>query len=392
MTGPRKLALLSSLYFSQGLPFGFFTLAVPVVLRNQGVSLQGVGASSLLLLPWALKFLWAPVVDRTGNRGRWILALQSISVIAFLAMGLLATERSTTLLLVGMIVSAWLAATQDIATDGLATSLLDADERGLGNGLQVAGYRLGMIVGGGGLLVLFARGGWSLTFVAMAALLAVATVPLAVSRVPQVAATPMRWADVLGAAVQPGMVGWLGLLAVYKAGQSAASAMVRPYMVDAEWSLDSLGLALGLGGSTVGLLGAVVGGAAVAYLGRRRGLVAFGLLQTASVGFIALAGSLAWTGNGFLAAALAEDFASGTATAVLFTSMMDRCRPAFASTDYTLQASWVVIWVGVASVLSGTLAASLGYPTLFAIATMASLAAVAMVPLVEVPEPQEHVG
>ena len=60
----RKLGLLASLYVCQGLPFGFFTQALPVLLRKQGVSLEAIGLSSLLALPWALKFVWAPLVDR----------------------------------------------------------------------------------------------------------------------------------------------------------------------------------------------------------------------------------------------------------------------------------------------------------------------------------------
>ncbi|MBX2802016.1 MAG: MFS transporter [Myxococcales bacterium] len=388
MTTRAKLWLLCSLYFSQGLPFGFFTLAVPVVLRNQGVSLEGVGASSLLLLPWALKFLWSPLVDRTGRRSRWILILQAVSVCLFVALGVLPQDRSTELLMLGMVLSAWLAATQDIATDGLATSLLSAEERGLGNGLQVAGYRLGMIVGGGGLLVLFARGGWSLTFLAMAVLLALASGPLlATTTLPPSPATALRLRDVLASGLRPGMAGWMGLLAVYKGGQSMASAMVRPYLVDGGWSLDGLGATLGLLGSTVGLLGAVLGGLMVHRLGRRGGLVAFGLLQTASVAAIAMVAALGFTGTGFMVAALGEDFASGTATAVLFTSMMDRCRLGLESTDYTVQASWVVIWVGVASAVSGAVAGSLGYTACFALATVASLGAVALVPWVVVPEP-----
>ena len=56
----RWLTVLGSLYFSQGLPMGFFTQALPVVLRERGVDLAAVGAVNLLAAPWALKFLWSP--------------------------------------------------------------------------------------------------------------------------------------------------------------------------------------------------------------------------------------------------------------------------------------------------------------------------------------------
>ncbi|MBI4864967.1 MAG: MFS transporter, partial [Candidatus Riflebacteria bacterium] len=92
MTSRRKLALLSSLYFSQGLPYGFFVQALPVLLREAGVSLEVIGLTSLLALPWAFKFLWAPLVDRfdgsgLGRRRGWILPLQGIAVATLAGMG-----------------------------------------------------------------------------------------------------------------------------------------------------------------------------------------------------------------------------------------------------------------------------------------------------------------
>ena len=82
----------AALYFSQGLPFGFFTQALPVLLREQGFSLGQIGLSSLLVVPWALKFLWAParrslVVARVGRRKSWIVPLQlgAVVVLALLA-------------------------------------------------------------------------------------------------------------------------------------------------------------------------------------------------------------------------------------------------------------------------------------------------------------------
>jgi MFS family permease len=79
------LTLLGSLYFAQGLPFGFFTQALPVMMRKTGFSLGQIGLTSLLAMPWALKFLWAPAVDRywsarLGRRRSWILPLQFATV------------------------------------------------------------------------------------------------------------------------------------------------------------------------------------------------------------------------------------------------------------------------------------------------------------------------
>ena len=152
-----RLWLLASLYFAQGLPFGFFTQAVPVVLREGGASLPLVGASSMLALPWALKFLWAPAVDAcwspaVGRRRSWILPLQALTVSVLLALAAADPTRAIAWLAAGMFVTSLLASTQDVATDALAVELVPPAEHGIANGVQVGAYRFGMILGGSVLL------------------------------------------------------------------------------------------------------------------------------------------------------------------------------------------------------------------------------------------------
>lgn len=354
----RRLALLGSLYLAQGLPYGFFTLAVPAVLREQGHSLTMVGLSSLLALPWALKFLWAPAVDRWGRRKDWILALQGITVAVLAGLAFSDADHVSGLAW-GMLAASLLASTQDIATDGLAVDLLAPEERGLGNGLQVAGYRLGMILGGSAVLWVFARWGWSWAFGGMAVGLALLTLPVALhteSRRPTPDASPL---DLLGTLRALGG-GWLLVLLTLKLGESAAGAMVRPWLVDAGWSLEGLGGLLGVGGSVAGLVGALIGGA-LAGVARAPAVVGCAVLQGLTV--MAMAGLAPTVGPAPLI--LVEHVASGMTTAALFTAMMDRCRHHLEATDYTLQASLVVVSSGLGAAMSGALAESLGYAGLF---------------------------
>ena len=96
-----KILLLSSLYLAQGLPYGFFTQALPVLLREAGLSLKAISATSLLFLPWALKFLWAPFIDQRGTRKQWLLLLQSSAVVGALALAGLDLSRGYLLVLAG---------------------------------------------------------------------------------------------------------------------------------------------------------------------------------------------------------------------------------------------------------------------------------------------------
>lgn len=384
-----KLVLLGSLYFSQGLPFGFFVQALPALMRQQGFELQVIGLSTLLTLPWALKFLWAPFVDaRTGGpwgpRRSWILPLQAaaIAILLLLAAGG-GPERAIGLAVLGFVLLNLVSSTQDIATDALAVDLLAYEERGLGNGVQVAAYRVGMIVGGAWLLVVLEAQGWGRTLLRMALLLGAASLPILAYREPPAGkpgeASPgyrEMWLDVLA---RPGMVPWLVVLALYKCGDAFATAMLRPYLIDAGMALKEIAVLLGLVGFSAGLLGALLGGWLAGRIGRKRALILCGLLQASGVAAYVLP-ARGLVGPDVLWALTAyEHLVGGMATAALFTVMMDFCRPGRAATDYTVQASLEVISKTLVGGVSGFSAARLGYADHFALSAGLCLATLALI-------------
>lgn len=390
MTAPRAaavpLVLLTSLYLSQGLPFGFFVQALPVMLKESGRSLPEIGAASLLALPWGAKALWAPLVDRHGSvrfgrRKSWIVPCQLGAAALMAALGLLPPGEALGAVLIGFLLANLLAATQDIATDALAVALLPPGRRGLGNGLQVAGYRVGMIVGGGALLAAWPILGWRGVFFSMAALLALATVPVltAAEPAPPPLAGPGAPAPGLVEALRrPGMGRWLLALAAAKAGEALAGGMVRPFLLDQGFSVAQLGLATGTVGAAAGLAGALLGGLLVGVTGRIPALAGLGLAQALTVGLWA---ALPGAPVALLTAAVGlEHLVGGMFTVALFTRMMDASRPAAAATDYTLQASVVVLATGAASALSGLSAAALGYAGHFALAGLLCLAGLGALP------------
>jgi RhtX/FptX family siderophore transporter len=372
MKTSTKLALLSSLYLSQGLPFGFFTQALPVLMRKQGLSLPAIGLAHLLALPWALKFLWAPPMDRHGS-ARWgrrrgyILPLQCLSAGLLLSLALPPGGLDTSVLMAAVLGVNLLAATQDVATDGLAVDLLAPAERGWGNGVQVAAYRVGMILGGGVMLAVFDTVGWRPTLLALGSLLLVASLPIARYREPASEPPPTQSLGLSWWLRRHGAAAWLTLLVVYKAGEALATGMLRTFLVDSGLTLTDIGWMLGGVGFTAGLVGALLGGGLVARLGRRRALLLFGVTQAGAVLLYALAAHGPASRALLTAVCAVEHVASGMATAAVFTAMMDACRPEHAATDYTVQASLVVLATGGAAAASGFSAAALGYSAHFAL-------------------------
>jgi PAT family beta-lactamase induction signal transducer AmpG len=405
----RRYVLLGTLYFAQGLPFGFFVQAVPILLRKQGYSLTAIGSTALLTLPWALKFVWAPVVDRyyskrIGRRRTWILSMQLAATLVLGAIALAPGSDDLSVLMAAMAVLNLIAATQDIATDGLAVELLPPEERGFANGLQVAGYRVGMIVGGGVLFGVYVSLGHHNMFGVMAALTALASVPVLLSREPATVARSAASRDSVAASTAgeavPALEGaptapsaaeqlrvarhflglrgvWpvLAMIALYKFGEASAQSLLPTFLHDAKISDQTIAVIRGTVGFLAGMGGALVGGLLVTRLGRKHALVAFGCGQVFAVsGYSYLAFTspslvelYVWAG--------VEHFASGMATAALFTSMMDWSRPASSGTDYTVMASTVVISTGLAAVLGGASADALGYGWHFVVA--ASVCAIA---------------
>ncbi len=373
----KKLTLLSALYLAQGLPYGFFTQALPVFLREANLSLTAIGLTNLLTLPWALKFLWAPLVDRrsipgVGLRKSWILPAQAASLVLYVLLGGLSlTSGDLTIILIGCLLANAFAASQDIATDGFAVDILEPTERGWANAIQVAGYRAGMNVGGGLLIVLYPKLGWTGDMLIMATLIGLCTLPILFYREPLERAKPPKPRAALLETVdfflRRGALSWVLVLLFYKFGHAAASAMVRPWLVDNHYHFSEIGWILGAAGFVAGFLGAIAGGFAARHPNRARLLLLFGVAQVLGLASYVWPVVTEHATYKIVVAAAFDNFTSGLATTNLFTMMMDACSKERAASDYTAQACVVVISQTLAGVFSGVAAQAWGYPAFFAV-------------------------
>ncbi len=243
-----------------------------------------------------------------------------------------------------------------------------------------------MIVGGGALLILFDTLGWSATFLTLATLLTIATLPIMFHQETPVVAPPDRPARkidlgaLLGFLRRPGALPWIAILVLYKGGDAIAGGMLRPFLVDLELSVGDIGWLLGTGGFTAGLLGALAGGWLTQRMGRRASLLGFGAAQGLGVAtYLIPALGLSTSLPTLYAACLIEHFTGGLATVALFTLMMDMCREHDSATDYTLQASIVVLTSGAGAAFSGFIADALGYDGTFALSMGLTLGALPVI-------------
>lgn len=369
-TGPRRSTylLLSSLYITQYLGIGFFFIALPAIMRQQGMPLEQISVIYVLGLTWVLKFLWAPLVDRFGfghfghYRG-WLIVMQSLMIVTLLITGLfdITVYFWTVFALSGAVTL--FSATQDIAADALSCRLLRPEDRGIGNGIQLAGGLLGNVIGGGLVLIAYATVGWMGAMTILAAGTAIPLLQLLRFREPTRATQVerVRYGDLASCFRRPGMGRWLIILLSFPLGINIGYALITPLLVDSGWSLERIGFAVNIVGSLLGLVAALGAGWAVKRFGRKPSLVGFALLQ--AVTLLALLGP-ARGNTSDLAVALAVGaifFGYSPAFTVLSTVMMDKSRPDKAGTDYTAQYSAMSLVSFAVSGLSLTLAGTLGY-------------------------------
>lgn len=374
------LAALAALYVSQGLPSGLFAHALPVFWREAGVSLAWIGALKLLALPWVLKALWAPAIDRSLQKGatplRWITGLQlgAVTALALLAfIGLSPASNQLVPVVVLILTINLLMATQDIVTDGLAVRWIPPHWRGLANTLQVAGYKIGMLAGGALLLVLAEHSGVGTAILAPVLLLLLCYLLAARSRrlrsrveVGDPAAQSLR-AGFTGFVSLPGMMAWLSLLATYKIADAMGSGLIRPLLSDGGWSRADIGT-FTLITTLTGLLGAVAGGWVYQQAGSRRSLIYLGLAQALTMAAWALVAERGTTAGLVYSVGILEQMADGASTVALFAVMMSLCRKGWEGTDFTVQASIQVVCAGVFGLIGGLTAEAIGYATLLVLA------------------------
>lgn len=383
----KNLGYLSAFYLVQGLPFGFQAKALPMYLRTSGVSLTHIGFAQALAMPWMLKALWAPVVDRYGSptfgrRRSWIAPMQAAIALSCLAAALVPPDSGLVALLVLVLLMNLFAATMDIAVDGLAVDVLSEEHLGYGNIAQVVGYKLGMLAGGG-LLVWMAEEtgvGWRGLFTSMAAVVALVLLATLRFREPPPTSGPERQTvgevlRALGRAMKVPGAGWLLLfIGTYKLGESMADSMFTPFLVDAGFEETQIALWQGVYSMVFSIAGSFAGGVLASRTSLFGAVALTATLRAVSVGGEWWLSVVTPTAGSVIAVTCTESFCGGALTTAMFAFMMSRVDRRIGGTHYTVLATVEVLGKTPAAWLSGVFADRWGFPAVFGAATVLSVA------------------
>jgi PAT family beta-lactamase induction signal transducer AmpG len=366
------------------MPMGIVVDNLPVYLRVHGVSLAAIGVLSSLTLPWTLKPLWAPLVDRFGRRQHWITGALLAMALASLAIPFDDPTAPGNLFVAAVLLLTFAGATQDIAIDAYTIGLLATGEEGVGNGVRVSAYRAALIASGGGLLLLAGRAGWPLTFEVAAAIFVALAIaawfapPIAVVRPPAAvwARSFVRW---LG---RPGAAAVLLFIVLYKLGDVSMGPMVKPFWLDSGLTVDDVALVSTTAGVGLTVAGALVGGVLTSRHGIFRALWTLGLLQALSN--LGYAGAAALGGGRAViyGASMIESFTGGLGTAAFLAFLMHVCEREHAATQYALLSALFGLTRSVSAPFTGVAATHFGYATYFALTFLLALPAYAFLPFV----------
>lgn len=374
--------MICALYVTQGVPMGVAFEALPVMLRKAGFSTEAIGLVGLMMIPWAIKFLWAPFVDRFGGgqfrrRRRWVVPAQLILaglffVMAFLPAGGDVGATAIILLLMANVV----AATQDIATDGLAVETFSERYLGWANSMQIGGFAFGMLVGGGLTVVVYDQGGWGPAFGALGCILLVSLIPVLLHR--STGETPPVSAprpSLIRTFRRSGAGYMISIAATFYFGRAVASSMTGAFLVDIGFSLSAIGLANSTGIAAVAIIGAVLGGWLVRLLGASRTAVAgSGIAALALFLWLIPAHGGMATLPVVAAIMLINGVAIGTAYVAFFALFMRWSSQEQAGTDFSFLQCTETCTNVLAFMLGGIIAGAIGFEGNFIAAALISLA------------------
>ena len=368
-----NLATFFCLYIAQTIPMSFFSTVIPVMMRQENFTLSAIGLLQLIKLPWIVKFLWSPIVDRhtatTGDYKRWIFSSELIYAILIFSVAMLDFKADFYTILTLIIISFVASATQDIATDALAVLSFSRKDKSMVNSMQSMGSFGGSMVGSGVLLLLFHQIGWNSLLPCLAVFVLVMLLPLFFNKgiqiTPKLPQQRAKKADVLYFFTQRGIWKQIGFLFLYYSGLIGTLAMVRPWLVDLGYSVKEIGMMSGVAGTFVGFISAFAGGMIIRKMGRWRARILFSVfVLMATLYFLGLSYTQPTTpllyGGIFL---LWGSY--GMATIVVYTTAMDCVRPGREGTDFTIQTVITHLSGMIMAILSGRIADMTGYHGLF---------------------------
>ncbi len=362
--------------FASGLPLLLTGSVLQAWMKDEGVDLTTIGLFALVGLPYTLKFLWAPLIDRytpglLGRRRGWLLISQVCLILSILLLSLSKPAVSPVGIGIAALLLTFFSATQDIVIDAYRREALHDRELGLGASFYVNGYRVGMLLASGGGLILADLIPFRQVYQFMAVIMLIGIVTTLLAPEPDPTAGKPR--TMREAVVEPFLEYFrrqdalliLFFILLYKVGDTMASHMSTPFYLDMGFSKSEIGTVVKLFGFWATLAGGFIGGLLLLRVGIYRGLWMFGILQGLSTAGFALLAVIGYNLGGLAAVIAFENFSGGLGTAAYVAFMAGLTNKRFTATQYALLTSFMGIPRVIVATPTGLMAETMGWMSFF---------------------------
>ena len=382
LSGRMLVALMMG--FSCGLPLLLTISVLQAWMKEEGMDLTVIGMMALVGLPYTLKFLWAPFLDRftlpfLGRRRGWLLVAQVALIFSIAGLGSTDPGNNPWMVAFAAFLVTFFSASQDIVVDAYRREDLPDAELGLGSSLYVNGYRVGMLLASGGGLIMADYIPFSMVYLIMAACILPGVLTTLLAPEPELTfGTPKSVKEAVADPLveyfkRQGALWILAFILLYKMGDTMASAMTMPFYLDIGFSKTEIGAIVKLFGFWATIAGALTGGVLMLRLGINRSLWIFGFLQAISTACFALLARIGHSVPALSGVIAFENLSSGMGTAAYIAFMASITNKRFTATQYALLTSLMGVPRVLASAPTGFLAKNLGWASFFIACTLIAI-------------------
>ena len=405
----RKVISMLFLGFSAGLPILLVFGTLSAWLRVEGVDKTTIGFVSWVALAYGFKFTWSPLVDRLpipflsktlGQRRSWMLVAQIGVIYGLVSMSSSDPISNLQVVVVFAVITAFSSATQDISIDAWRIEAIGEDYQGAMAGTYQLGYRLGMIVAGGGAFSLAHFYSWSTAYLFMAGFMLMGPITVYLIAEPDrsdveikvsSSKSPMQklqqW--IVDAVVNPfaeffarqGLfaVIILGFIMVFRISDITLGVMANPFYIDMGYSELEIGLVTKTVGPFVTIAGALAGGVLVMHFGKMRMLM-IGAILVVITNLL-----FAWLANQqaeviwLIMVVGADNLAAGIATTTFIAYLSALTNKAYTATQYALFSSIMLLLAKFVAGFSGWVVDATSYPFFFTYAAALGLPSILLI-------------
>jgi PAT family beta-lactamase induction signal transducer AmpG len=406
-TNPKVLAVFF-LGISSGLPLALVLSTLSVWLTEEGVSKTAIGLFAVITTPYAIKFMWAPLVDQMplpffskllGRRRGWMVFTQACLVMSLIALGLSNPSENPWMTALCALMVAIASASQDIVIDAYRVEILEDKQQGAGAAMVVFGYRIGMLLSGAGALFIAHYMGWFMAYAAMAALIGIGFVTVMITGEPDnfinekidntgsALEKIKRW--LLKAVVEPlsnfmSRPGWITILlfiVLYKFGDAFAGIMTNPFLVEIGFSKAEIATIVKTFGFGALMAGSFIGGFLVNKWGMIKSLWVCGILQMLSNLMFLLQAQVGYDVEVLAAVIAVENLSGGMGTTAFVAYISSLCNKRYTATQYALFSSLAAVGRTWLSASSGWFVDSIGWINFFMLSTVIAIPGLMMLVL-----------